>query len=273
MVMFNSSTMFKMILPRAISAGIAFAAFTTFAAAQENPLIVEADESLQWLRAQNQYVATGNASAEQNDMRLTANVIIAHYETANTKDGDHDASEVTFVEGKENSKLTRASLTATAHNITYDIVDEYIELTGGNPTVINGEDRMMAKTLITYSRKTRQITATGDAKVLLANGQTLMGDNIKVTLNQDENDIQTVEAEGGAVVISPSDTGERRAEATTMTYKSKTGLAVLTGDVKILENNNLLKGDVAEIDTITGTSTIKSLKKGQRVGGVFNPAQ
>ena len=95
--------MSKMILPRAIIAGITLL-LSRLSPQQENPLIVEADESLQWLRAQNQYVATGNASAEQNDMRLTANVIIAHYETANTKDGDHDASEVTFVEGKENSK-------------------------------------------------------------------------------------------------------------------------------------------------------------------------
>ena len=108
-------------------------ALISFAAAQENPLIVEADESLQWLRAENQYVATGNASAEQGDMRLTSNVIIAHYETENNKDGDYDVSAVTFVEGKGNSKLTRATLTATAHTITYDIIDEFVELKGGNP--------------------------------------------------------------------------------------------------------------------------------------------
>ena len=87
-----------------------------------------------------------------------------------------------------------------------------------------------------------------------------MGDNIKVTLNKDENDIQTVEAEGGAVVISPSDTGERRAEANTMTYKSETGLAVLTGEVKILKNN-LLKGDVAEIDTLPARAPSNHSKK------------
>ena len=273
MATLTSPTFSKVMFPRIIMASFVSFALISFAAAQENPLIVEADESLQWLRAENQYVATGNASAEQGDMRLTSNVIIAHYETENNKDGDYDVSAVTFVEGKGNSKLTRATLTATAHTITYDIIDEFVELKGGNPTVINGQDRMTAETKITYSQTNREITATGNGKILLSNGQTLMGESIKVILNNEGNDIETVDAEGGAVVISPSEAGERRAEALTMTYSSKTGLAVLTGNVKILENNNLLKGDVAEIDTITGTSTIKSLKKGQRVGGVFNPAQ
>ena len=263
----------KTIFSRSLIIGVTTASLSGIALAQENPLIVEADESLQWLRAENKYVATGNASAEQGDLRLVANVIIADYEAETSTQGDYDASVVTFVEGKGNATLTRATLKATAGNITYDIMDEYIELKGNNPTVINGDDQMRAETIITYNRKTRQITANGNASVILSNGQTLLGDAITVTLNAEESDIDTVLAQGNAVVISPSETGERRAEAQEMNYSRATGLAIMTGAVILKDNNNIMTGDRAEIDTVTGTSTMKSLTKGQRVGGVFNPAQ
>ena len=75
------------------------------------------------------------------------------------------------------------------------------------------------------------------------------------------------------MVISPSKNGDRRAEASNMSYTRETGLAILTGNVKLMDKNNIMTGDRAEIDTVTGTSTMSSTTKGQRVGGVFKPAQ
>lgn len=247
---------------------------TTSAQAQEdNPLIVEADDSLQWLRNEKQYVATGNATAQQGDLTLKANVITAHYESENTETGDHDATTITFIKGETAAKLTRASLIATANVIEYDIITEFVKIFGGSPLIINGQDRMSATEVITYNRSTREIIARGDAQVKLANGQELHGNIITIVITQDEGDIETVTADGNALVTSQSDTGQQRAVADTMVYTRTDGIAVLTGNVEIEDGNNLLTGDRAEVNTITGTSTMSSSQGGKRVGGVFNPAQ
>ena len=107
----------------------------------------------------------------------------------------------------------------------------------------------------------------------LANGQELHGNIITIVITQDEGDIETVTADGNALVTSQSDTGQQRAVADTMVYTRTDGIAVLTGNVEIEDGNNLLTGDRAEVNTITGTSTMSSSQGGKRVGGVFNPAQ
>ncbi len=245
---------------------------TVFAQNEDNPLIVEADESLQWLRAENQYIATGNASAKQGDLLLTANVITADYTTEQTDD-DKDASAITFIRGEKNATLIRATLTATAGVISYDITSERVELSGGNPQVINGEDRINASDTIIYDRTSRNITATGQAKIRLSNGRELHGDEIIIVLTNDEGDIEIVTATGQATVLSPAEDGGQQAYAEKMVYTRATGIAVLTGDVRVEDNNNILTGNRAEIDTINGTSIMSAATNGGRVGGVLNPAQ
>ena len=242
-------------------------------AQEDNALIVEADDSLQWLRNERKYIATGNATANQGDLTLDANVITAYYEAENTAEGDHDASAITFIRGEKAAKLVRATLTATADVIEYDVMSEFVKIFGGSPLIVNGRDTLSASDTITYDRISRQIIATGAAKIKMANGQQLRGNVITVVITKDEGDIKTVTAQGKALVISLSENGEHRADADKMFYTNSDGLAILTGNVKVQNGNNILTGDRAEIDTVTGTSTMSSTENGQRVSGVFKPAQ
>ena len=121
------------------------------------------------------------------------------------------------------------------------------------------------------------ITATGNAHVKLSNGQELKGNVITATLNDGENDIIRVTANDNAEVFSPTvgagQNDVREAFADAMVYEKSTGIAVLTDNVVLKEAGNILKGDKAVIDTVSGTSTMSSTTSGQRVGGVFQPAQ
>ncbi len=246
---------------------------TALAQDERNPLIVEADESLQWLRTEHKYIATGNASAEQGDLLMTANVITADYTPDQTTEGDHDPNTITFIRGDDNARFVRATLIATAGTITYDLVSEFVTLTGANPQVINGDDTLKARDTITYERATRNIIAIGQASIHLANGQSLFGDHIVVVLNTDESDIETVTATGKTKVFNPSVSGQQQAEADAMVYTNATGIAVLTGNVRVKDNNNIMTGNRAEIDTISGTSIMSADADGARVGGIFTPAQ
>jgi len=247
------------------------------ALAQEaEKLIVEADTSLQWKRADKQYVATGNASATRGDTRLTADVIIADYVDAVGKDSQNKEvtnTTITHILGQNNAKFTRGSFVATGETITYDMTNQNAVMTGKNARIVNGDETLTATDSIQYDRAAKLITATGNAHVVLSNGQELKGNIIKATLNAEENDIIHVFAAENAEVYAPGNNGPQEAFAGEMTYTKDTGIAILTENVTIKDGGNIMNGDKAIIDTIKGTSTMSSTKSGQRVGGVFLPTQ
>jgi lipopolysaccharide export system protein LptA len=239
-------------------------------------LIVEADTSLQWKRADKQYIATGNASATRGDTRLTADVIIADYVDEIRKDAENkdvNNTTITHIVGKTNATFTRGTLIATGETITYDMSRQNAMMTGKNARIVNGNETLTATQSIQYDRDAKLITATGNAHVVLSNGQELKGNIIKATLNAEENDIVEVIATENAEVYAPGNNGIQQAFAGEMTYSKDTGIAVLTENVTIKEGGNIMNGDKAVIDTINGTSTMSSTESGQRVGGVFLPTQ
>ena len=207
--------------------GLIMASMAGFSHAQSNDandqnLIVEADNSLQWLRDEKKYIATGNASATRAGTRLDADVIIADYLETETA-GAEGGTTITHIEGQKNARFTRGSMIATGENITYDLTTENAVMTGQNSKIVNGAETLTATKSITYDRSQRIITAT---------------------LNEDENDITVVTADGNAQVFSPSrnqaDSGIREAYADAMTYEKATGIAVLTDNVLLKEAGNIL---------------------------------
>lgn len=257
-----------------IVATISFAHAQTNQSSDDANLVVEADDNLQWLRAERKYIATGNASATRGGTRLDADVIVADYVDRPASDLDGESSTtITQIIGTKNAQFTRGSLIATGDQITYDLTTENALMTGQKAKIVNGDETLTATQSIRYDRGQRTITATGNAHVVLSNGQELKGNLITATLNEDENDIIRVFAKDNAEVKSPGKDGIREAFAETMTYEKTTGIAVLTDNVILKEGGNIMNGDKAVIDTIAGTSTMSSTTSGKRVGGVFTPAQ
>ncbi len=224
----------------------------------------------------SQRFATGNASATRGDTRLTADVIIADYVDEIRKDAENkdvNNTTITHILGKTNATFTRGTLIATGETITYDMSRQNAMMTGKNARIVNGNETLTATQSIQYDRDAKLITATGNAHVVLSNGQELKGNIIKATLNAEENDIVEVIATENAEVYAPGNNGIQQAFAGEMTYSKDTGIAVLTENVTIKEGGNIMNGDKAIIDTINGTSTMSSTESGQRVGGVFLPTQ
>ncbi len=255
-----------------------FGVFATPSSAQDgqDSLIVEADISLQWQREQSQYIATGNASAQRGAAKLTADVITADYSTDDsTKNAE--STDITVIKGLGNARFSRNDTAATAAVITYDLTTEFVTLNGGSPEIVNLNDRITAKQTITYNRKKRIITATSMSQITLADGNILKGDSITATLNPEENDIINIVATGNAEIFSPPTDGVpnsvKVAYADTMTYQHATGIAILTGNVRLEENENVITGARAEINVISGVSTMSAEGSGTRVGGIFKPAE
>jgi len=236
----------------------------------EGDLTVEADKSLQWLRNEKKYIATGNAFARQGGMTLRAEVITAHYTeetTAETNTADAEEISISLIIGHGNAQFTQSGLNAKAEKIVYDLATGQITMTGGSPKVVNDNNTLEASESLNYDRASRLVTAIGNAELVLANGRRLKGDRIEAVLNEDESDFITVMATGNAEVFSPDISGAREGKSDHMIYDQTTGIANLTGNVTLKDRANIMKGDKAVIDTIAGTSTLSS--EGGRVGGVF----
>ncbi len=255
-----------------------FGVFATPSSAQDgqDSLIVEADISLQWQREQSQYIATGNASAQRGAAKLTADVITADYSTDDSAE-NAESTDITVIKGRGNARFSHNDTAATAAVITYDLTTEFVTLNGGSPEIVNLNDRITAKQTITYDRKKRIITATGMSQITLADGHILKGDSITANLNPEENDIINIVATGNAEIFSPSTDdvpdSVKAAYADTMIYQHTTGIAILTGNVRLEENENVITGARAEINVISGVSTMSAEGSGTRVGGIFKPAE
>ena len=235
----------------------------------EKQVIINADTSLQWLRDEQKYIAAGNAYAEQGDMQLRADTIIAHYESNDTD----NPSNITYVEGQKNAAITRGNFKAAATNITYDINQDRITLSGENITIKNAGESITATQSITYDRGMRQLSANGNAAVRLSSGLALTGQTIKATLNKAESDIISITVSGGAKISSQTENGGREAYADTMRYDEETSLAILSGSVRLIEGASTLTGDRAEINTKTGNSTLTTSAPDKRIDGIFQPTQ
>jgi lipopolysaccharide export system protein LptA len=251
----------------------------------EENVIVEADQSLQWQRVDKKYIATGNATAQQGDTLLSADVITATYIDKNGGGNDPHATNITLIEGKAdsrltptsrltpNSRLTQGAVIATAETITYDLTTEQATLRGRTPSISTMDNTLTARDSITYHRKSRTVTATGKAEAVMADGRIVRGDIIIATLNEREDDVETITANANTELHNPNVSGVTEAFADSMVYRNETGIAVLSGGVTIKDGDNIITGQKAEIDTISGLSTISASPSGKRVDGIFIPAE
>ncbi|MGC6485270.1 MAG: LptA/OstA family protein [Candidatus Puniceispirillales bacterium] len=231
------------------------------------PLVVEADESLQWRRDDRQYIATGNAVATQGNTVLEADTITADY-TENAADSSDDIN-ISRIVGEGGAKLTEPDYQAVAGTIEYSLETNVARLRGGDLTITADDGTVTATETIVYNRGERLVVATGTAQIALSNGQRINGDRIEVDLDAGERDFTAIRAFGNAEVFSPEADRNREARAENITYTRASGIAILTGSVEILDGSNRMTGDKAEINTVTGISTMTAT--GGRVGGVFTP--
>ena len=208
------------------------------ARAGESTIIVEASESLEWLRAQQHYIAQGNAVVTTPNFVIRADRIEAHY--IETDDAQGSNNIITHVKGE-----------------------------GNTPTIIHANGTLKAKGAIIYKRDKRLITASDNVSLVMANGRQVFGDYIAVQLNTDETAIIDIVIEGHSRFISPKGEVIRETTADNAYYLAAENSLTLTGNIHIVDDTNTLTGDHAVINTVTGSSVITSNSESSRVTGSF----
>ncbi len=223
-------------------------------------LTVEADDSLEWNQTEGFYKANGNAVAVQGEQKLQGDILIAYY---TPKGSSRDFNRI-LAEG--NVSFKDGGISGTGATADYDLANRYYILSGPNASIAGPDGQADAEKQIDFERNAAKIYLQDDARIILSDGRKLFGDSITVFLDDKEN-VSRVIANGDVAVIQKPGSSATGDEAD---YDHKANITILTGNVTLIDGENKLFGDVAEIDFSTGISKIISSSLVGRVSGQFS---
>jgi lipopolysaccharide export system protein LptA len=229
------------------------------------PIEITAQEGIEWQQKARAYIARGRAHAAQGTSKVDADQLVAYYEG-----GEGQATRITRIDADGSVKLTSPSGIATGTKAVYNVVQGILVLTG-QPQLTTPTDKINARSAIEYWRDKNIVVARGDA-VAVREDKRLSADvlvgNIATARDGSEK-IVRIDAYDNVVVVTPTDT----VRATRGSYGVETGIAQLTGSVKITRcDGTQLNGNEAQVDMNSGRATLTS-GPGGPVRGIIVPGE
>jgi lipopolysaccharide export system protein LptA len=235
--------------------------------ASDQPLQVDADQGIEWLRDQSLYIARGNAKATRGPVTVHADTLIARY-----REKPGGSSEIYQLEAVGNVRIVSTNETAYADRAVYDGDQSVLVLTGKNLKLVTRQDTITARDSLEYWEKRQLAVARGNAEAV-RDQKRIKADVLSAQMAEGANKelkLRRVDAFGNVDVR----TDQEVARGEKGVYMVEQGTATLIGDVKITRGQNQLNGAIAEVNLNTGTSRILSGPQGSaRVRALVVPNQ
>lgn len=234
----------------------------------DQPIEISADNGIEWQQEQLIFLARGNAVAVRGQVRVRADVLRAHYRK--TADGE---TSIIRLDAEGHVRIKSPGETAYGDRGVYDVDNAILVLSGKGVRLVTESDEITAERQLEYWENKHMAVARGNA--LAVRGDKRLGADILSAYFRKDKDgkskIYRVEAFDGVKVVTANDiaTGDRGV------YNVETGIATLTGSVKITRGPNQLKGCIAEVNMNTNISKLfgcglKATGDG-RVRGLLQP--
>jgi len=239
----------------------------------QDPVVVDADESIVCDDGKGTCVAKGNAQATRGKFTVHADEIAMLFEK---KDGKQEATALT-ASGRVRM-VTTDGQSATGDHAHYDLGLDRLRLTGNNLKIHTEEHEITARDSIEYWREKQEGIATGDAVfVIPEKEQIVKADVIKAFFKKsgdgetEKQSIDRVHADGHVVIVSPEDV----ASSDRAVYKASSELAELFDNVQLMHGKNQLEGAYATFNMNTNVATLFGSTPGsgkkQRMRGLIIP--
>jgi lipopolysaccharide export system protein LptA len=229
---------------------------------------IDAAKGIEWLRKEQLLIARGDARAVRDALEVRAEAMTAHY-----RERPDGSVEVFQLDAEGNVLIASSSESSYSERAVYDLDNGLLTLSGGKQVgITTGANRITAEKEIEYDSKARVIVARGHA-VAVDEGRTLYGDVITVHLRErveGQSGIARIEANRVVRFVTP----DEEIQADWGTYDAISGLATVSGSVKIFRGQNILNGCRGEVNVKTGVSTLLTCQDkggGARVQGVILP--
>ncbi len=234
----------------------------------ESPMEVFADEGIEWEQERKLFTARGNARAVRGEVEVTADLLRAYY-----REKPGGGSDVWRLDAEGNVKISSPGETAFGDEAIYDIDNAILVLKGRKVRFVTAEDEITADRQLEYWETKQMVVARGNAYAVRG-AKRLRADVLSAHLRKNKRGktkIYRVDAFDNVHIVAERDT----ITADRGVYDVESGIATLTGSVKLSRDDNQLNGCSAQVNLNTGISKLKScagLGTGKsRVQGLFHP--
>lgn len=231
------------------------------------PIAIEAEQGIEWQREKQVYIARGNARASRGDVTVYADSLTAHY-----RSDPGGGTEIWRLEANGNVRIASPTETAYGDKGIYDVDGGVLVLTGGIVRLETPTEEITARQNLEYWEEKRMAVARGEA-VAVREDKRLRADVLVAHFREGEGgelEMYRLEAFRDVHISTPTEI----LRADYGNYDIESGIATMTGSVKITRCNTQLNGEYAEMNLNTGVSRLLSgpgAEGGQPVQALFLP--
>ena len=231
------------------------------------PLDIFAEDGIEWQQDNSIFLARGNAKAVRGEVTVNADVLKAYYRD------DNGPSEIWRLDAEGSVVIESPSERVVGDLAIYDVPNGVLIVRGRDIRFIAGPDTITAEKQLEYWETKQLAVARGNA-VAIRGDKRLNARVLAAYFRRQangENDIDRIEAFDDVKITTKTE----RLTATRGIYKVPTGIATLTGDVKIERDGNVITGCRAEVNLNTSISKMFACTDGSgtRVQGSFVPSK
>lgn len=232
---------------------------------RDQPLEILAEETLEWHRNIQQYIARGNAVARQGDVTIKADILTADY-----RETEASAFEIHRLTASGHVEILSRGNVAKGDKAVYNVDRGVAVMTGQLLSLTSPDQKITARDTFEYRVTDGRLDAVGDTYAVRGT-DTLRADKMTALFYQNKvgkRELKQLEAHGDVVITTPTEVLRGKKGV----YKTDRNVAELTGAVKIERGPNVLTGERAEVNLTTNVSKMfANPAQGGRVRGTFYP--
>ncbi|PJB71856.1 MAG: ostA-like family protein [Alphaproteobacteria bacterium CG_4_9_14_3_um_filter_47_13] len=235
---------------------------------RNEPLEITADQTLEWHRNNQKFIARGNVIVKQGKVTIAADILTADYREAGS------SFEIYRLSADGHVKITAQGNIATGQKAVYEVDRGLAVMTGNNLSLTSPDQSVTARDSFEYWVAEGRLRALGNARVVRGEDR-LDADSVSAVFAESAagtRQLQSLDAEGHVRIATPDETltGNKGH------YSAAVNIATLTGDVRIMRDPNILEGEQAEVNLGTNISIMRGNTgltghSNGRVRGVFYP--
>lgn len=229
----------------------------------DQPIEVFADNGIEWQQENLLFIARGNARAVRGAVTVHGDELRAYY-----REKAGGGNEIHRLDVVGRVRIVSETQEGTGEQAVYDVDNAVMVLSGGKPTFVSGNDTIVADRQIEYWEGKQMAVARGNA-VATREDRTVHGETLAAYFRKG--------ADGKTTVFRVDAFDRVRIRTATETatgdrgvYNVESGIATLTGSVKIDRDGNVLTGCRTEVNLNTNVSKLFACPQ-DRVRGVFQP--
>ncbi len=236
----------------------------------DTPIEIYAEDGIEWRQENQLFLARGNARAVRGEVEVRADVLTAYY-----RETPKGGTDIWRLDADGKVRISSPGEKAYGEKGVYDVDNGILVLSGGRVRLVTKEDEITADRQLEYWEKKQMAVARGNASAVRGDRR-LRADVLAAYFRRDKDGksaIYRIEAFDNVRIK----TGKDKARADRAIYNVQSGIATLTGSVKIVRGGNQLRGCRAEINLNTEISKLFGCGPpgagGKPVRGVIQPVK